>query len=177
MIILLDIDHVLRGMIDHRPRTWLIDMLRDHHVIALSDMDAAKGEQAILDFAAEADWRPTEAHFNPTGAAPAESRLDALRGAVWPSHGRKARYVAIETDIAALAMFRQHGIMAAPPAMFEGHVSIIDALERIYRIEAQRPKSARGSKTSTLQVSATNGSCGSTGEEGPPPVDGSTRSP
>ena len=151
MIILLDVDHAMRG-INNAPRIWLIDLLREHHVIALSARDAQSGQEEIEALAREGDWRPTEAHFNPDGLSAPAARLYALEHAIWPEHGQDATYVAVETDSAALIQYRNIGIMAAPPAMFEGYHSINEGLQHICRLEAQSPIGELAKKTSTKEA-------------------------
>lgn len=124
-IILLDLNHTLAdnshevviygrayNVAIERYRTWLIDMLRDHHVILITVRPQRYREETMARIKAQTGWQPDEAYFNEWGTRAPETKARILATSVFPRYGTPTTtsYVALESNDATAAMYAAHGI-------------------------------------------------------------------
>ncbi len=121
MIILLDLNYTLveNSDVKLRPfakqieaeqyRHWLVELLRDHHVILMTARPAMHRTATLESIRAKTAWLPQEAYFNSFGLAPPLAKDRMLKEHVLPKHGA-ATYLAIESNPQTHAMYARHGI-------------------------------------------------------------------
>lgn len=95
-----------------RYRTWLIDMIRDFHVILITVRPEAHKDETLRRIADETGWMPHEAYFNRWGFRAPKAKERVISTEVFPKHGRpeQTRYLALESNDDTAAMYAEYGI-------------------------------------------------------------------
>lgn len=121
MIILLDLNFTLvensdaklspfiRQIVGERYRQWLVELIKPYHVILMTARPAKYHVPTLESIKVKTGWQPQEAHFNQYNQRPPEAKQIMLRDHVLPSHG-EGPYLAIESNPATSAMYRNYGI-------------------------------------------------------------------
>lgn len=132
MIILLDLNYTLALNSDDRKamlgadygafvdkveryRAWLVELVRQHHVILMTARPDRWQERTLVRIMAETGWQPNEAHFNDMGTNVAPPRLKhaLLQRKVIPIHGKPdGQYLALESNAATRRMYEAQAIQA-----------------------------------------------------------------
>lgn len=126
MIILLDLNYTLvanspkRGetppkmearLRDERYRQWLVELVRPHTVVLISARPESWMLRTLDRIEEETGWRPDDACFAPKGWwSPPAIKEHLLHKAVFPIHGRDARYLAIESNPKTREMYARFDI-------------------------------------------------------------------
>ena len=126
MIILLDLNYTLvsnspkRGttpprmelrLRDERYRQWLVELVRPHTVILISARPETWMIKTLDRIEQETGWKPDDACFAPRGWwNPPAIKERLLENAVFPVHGRDARYLAIESNPRTREMYAKFNI-------------------------------------------------------------------
>jgi hypothetical protein len=97
-----------------RYRRWLLDFVRDRHVILITARPERYRAASLANLEARLHWQPDEAWFNTRDLAPAVCKRDILERHIFPKHGRpgKMAYVAIESNPRTAVMYASYGIPA-----------------------------------------------------------------
>lgn len=124
MIILLDLNYTLvensrekkspfiKQITNERYREWLIDLIRDYHVILVTARPRKYESDTLRSIKLKTGWLPDEWYFN-TGFPPATFKEKALVGQIYPRHGNdNEQYLAIESNPKTKAMYSSYGIRA-----------------------------------------------------------------
>lgn len=121
MIILLDLNYTLVENSDekHKPfskqieaeryRSWLINLIKPHHVILMTARPAIHYGPTIASIEDKTGWQPDEAYFNKYGLAPPLAKERMLNEYVLPKYG-KDKFLAIESNPQTRAMYARYNI-------------------------------------------------------------------
>lgn len=98
-----------------RYRRWLLDLVRDGHVILITARPEKYRERTLARIDSLLGWRPDEAYFNEHDLMPAVCKQEVLLTRIFPRHGRPAdgtRYYAVESNPRTAIMYAGYGIPA-----------------------------------------------------------------
>lgn len=95
-----------------RYRPWLIDMIREHHVILITVRPHTLKGDTLRRIADETGWMPHEAYFNEWRYRAPKCKETVLHKYVFPRHGRpeETSYLALESNDDTAAMYAGYGI-------------------------------------------------------------------
>ncbi len=93
-------------------RQWLVDLVREHHVILLTCRPIWHKEQTLARIRDLTGWQPQEALFCwKKGFKPEQWKKWALENIIYPKHGtERSRYFAIESNQNTHRMYDAQGI-------------------------------------------------------------------
>lgn len=93
-------------------RGWLVDLLRNEYVIIVTARPETHKARTLRAIEVQTGWQPQEALFaNPPGQ-PAIVKERALTTYLFPTYGRDANYLAIESNPWTREMYARHGVTA-----------------------------------------------------------------
>ena len=97
-----------------RYRRWLLDLVRERHVILITARPERNRAATLARISATLGWQPDEAWFNTKDLPPPACKRDILERHVFPAHGRPGptSYVAIESNPRTAVMYASYGIPA-----------------------------------------------------------------
>ena len=98
-----------------RYRRWLLDLVRDGHVILITARPERYRARTLARIDSLLGWKPDEAYFNTHDLMPAVSKERVLLETIFPKYGRPAdgtRYVAVESNPRTAFMYAGYGIPA-----------------------------------------------------------------
>ncbi len=97
-----------------RYRRWLLDFVRDRHVVLITARPERHRAATLARIRESLGWQPDEAWFNTKDLPPPACKRDILERHVFPAHGRpdRTRYVAIESNPRTAVMYASYGIPA-----------------------------------------------------------------
>jgi len=126
MIILLDLNYTLVAnspkhgttpprmelrLRDERYRQWLVELVRPHTVILISARPETWMIKTLDRIEQETGWTPDDACFAPRGWwNPPAIKERLLETAVFPVHGRDAKYLAIESNPRTREMYAKFNV-------------------------------------------------------------------
>ena len=96
-------------------RSWLVDLLRDYHVILWTVRFDTYREVTLTRLQQLQQWGPNRAIFNPTGSYEAhEVKETYLKETILPAYGQPGQqaYIALESNQRTRAMLKRYGIPA-----------------------------------------------------------------
>jgi len=98
-----------------RYRSWLLDLVRDGHVILITARPEKYRERTLARIDSLLGWKPDEAYFNEEDLLPAVCKQRVLLTRIFPRYGRPSdgtRYVAVESNPRTAFMYAGYGIPA-----------------------------------------------------------------
>ena len=98
-----------------RYRRWLLDLVRDSHVILITARPARYRERTLTRIDSLLGWKPDEAYFNEHDLMPAVCKQEVLLTRIFPRYGKPAdgtRYYAVESNPRTAFMYAGYGIPA-----------------------------------------------------------------
>ena len=98
-----------------RYRRWLLDLVRDGHVILITARPEKYRERTLARIDSLLGWRPDEVYFNEHDLMPAVCKQQVLLTKIFPKYGRPAdgtRYYAVESNPRTAVMYAGYGIPA-----------------------------------------------------------------
>ena len=98
-----------------RYRRWLLDLVRDGHVILITARPAQYRERTLARIDSLLGWRPDEAYFNEHDLMPAVCKQEVLLTRIFPKYGKPSdgtRYYAVESNPRTAFMYAGYGIPA-----------------------------------------------------------------
>ena len=126
LVILLDLNYTLvannpaRGstppkmekrLQEERYRQWLVELVRPHTVVLITARPESWMLKTLDRIEEETGWRPDDACFAPRGWwNPPAIKEHLLHKAIFPAHGREARYLAIESNPRSREMYSRFEI-------------------------------------------------------------------
>ena len=98
-----------------RYRRWLLDLVRDGHVILITARPEKYRERTLARIDSLLSWRPDEVYFNEHDLMPAVCKQQVLLTKIFPKYGRPTdgtRYYAVESNPRTAVMYAGYGIPA-----------------------------------------------------------------
>ena len=98
-----------------RYRRWLLDLVRDGHVILITARPEKYRERTLARVDSLLGWKPDEAYFNEHDLMPAVCKQQVLLTRIFPKYGRPSdgtRYLAVESNPRTAFMYAGYGIPA-----------------------------------------------------------------
>jgi len=98
-----------------RYRRWLLDLVRDGHVILITARPERYRVRTLARIDSLLGWKPDEAYFNEHDLMPAVSKQEVLLTRIFPRYGKPSdgtRYVAVESNPRTAIMYAGYGIPA-----------------------------------------------------------------
>jgi hypothetical protein len=98
-----------------RYRRWLLDLVRDGHVILITARPERYRVRTLARIDSLLGWQPDEAYFNEHDLAPAVCKQQLLLTKIFPKYGKPAdgtRYFAVESNPRTAIMYAGYGIPA-----------------------------------------------------------------
>jgi hypothetical protein len=98
-----------------RYRRWLLDLVREGHVILITARPEKYRERTLARIDSLLGWKPDEAYFNEHDLMPAVCKQEVLLTRIFPKYGRPsdgARYLAVESNPRTAFMYAGYGIPA-----------------------------------------------------------------
>jgi hypothetical protein len=98
-----------------RYRRWLLDLVRDGHVILITARPEKYRERTLARIDSLLGWKPDEAYFNEHDLMPAVCKQQVLLTRIFPRYGRPSdgtRYFAVESNPRTAFMYAGYGIPA-----------------------------------------------------------------
>jgi hypothetical protein len=92
-------------------RQWLVELVRPHTVVLITARPEAWQLRTLDRIEEQTGWRPQDACFAPRGwFNPPAIKEHLLEKAVFPIHGRDAKYLAIESNPRTREMYAKFNI-------------------------------------------------------------------
>lgn len=126
LIILLDLNYTLvsnspahgsapermeKRLLDEQYRQWLVELVRPYSVILMTARPETWTIKTLDRIETQTGWRPQHACFAPIGWwNPPAIKQHFLLNIVFPLHGERARYIAIESNPRSREMYARHEI-------------------------------------------------------------------
>jgi hypothetical protein len=96
-------------------RRWLLDLVRDGHVILITARPEKYRERTLARIDSLLGWKPDEAYFNEHDLMPAVCKQQVLLTRIFPKYGLPSdgtRYLAVESNPRTAFMYAGYGIPA-----------------------------------------------------------------
>ena len=98
-----------------RYRRWLLDLVRDGHVILITARPVKYRERTLARIDSLLGWKPDEVYFNEHDLMPAVCKQEVLLTKIFPRYGKPSdgtRYYAVESNPRTALMYAGFGIPA-----------------------------------------------------------------
>lgn len=98
-----------------RYRRWLLDLVRDGHVILITARPERYRVRTLARIDSLLGWQPDEAYFNEHDRMPAVCKQEVLLTKIFPKYGKPSdgtRYYAVESNPRTAIMYAGYGIPA-----------------------------------------------------------------
>ena len=122
MIILLDLNYTLvsNSLIKKSPfttqiqgeayREWLIKLVKPYKTILITARPQHHRDQTLQSIVDKTKWHPQDAYFNAYNLRPPQAKEKMLLESIFPSYGRDAPYLAIESNPRTCTMYAKYNI-------------------------------------------------------------------
>lgn len=125
IIILLDLNYTLVGnskvnkytrpwekkIKKEKYREWLVNLIQDKYTILITARPDYQKEVTMTSITSKLDgWLPQEAYFNELDQRPPTCKDRILNQYVFPTHGREAQYLALESNPSTKKMYANYNI-------------------------------------------------------------------
>lgn len=100
---------------EEQPRAWLVDLLRDQHVILVTARPQRWREATLDHLRNVTGWEPQAAYFNTHDEPPPAAKERVLITHILPHHPEAAAtLLALESNPATRAMYARYAVRALP---------------------------------------------------------------
>jgi hypothetical protein len=100
-----------KRLLDEQYRQWLVELVRSYSVILMTARPETWAIKTLDRIETQTGWRPQHACFAPIGWwNPPAIKQHFLLKRVFPLHGERARYIAIESNPRSREMYARHEI-------------------------------------------------------------------
>lgn len=94
-------------------RTWLLELIKDYYVIIITARPNYQKKETINSIKEKLNgWMPDEMYFQEENDTPPVAKEKLLKKYIFPKHGAKNNYLAIESNPKTKKMYEKYGIQS-----------------------------------------------------------------